>query len=197
MRKSIFVAGIAVALSALTCVTVNVYFPAAEVQRAADKIVEDVRGTESSSTSSEIPPQESTLRDTLKMMLSLEKTAYAQADINVTTPNIRALKASLKERFPSLKPLYEAGVIGETNDGLLSIRSLEGLSLKEKADTKKLVEAENSDREKLYTEIAKANDLPSDTIPQIKELFANSWIKDAKPGWWIQKDNGEWVKKNS
>jgi uncharacterized protein YdbL (DUF1318 family) len=103
----------------------------------------------------------------------------------------------MKKRFDSLKPLYEQGVIGETKDGLISIRSLDGLGLKEKADAKKLVEAENEDREKLYVEIVKANDLPSDSVPQIKELFANSWRKEAKKGWWIEKDNGDWVKKDS
>jgi uncharacterized protein YdbL (DUF1318 family) len=196
MKKSMLVTAIAALVFALACVTVNVYFPAAEVQNAADKIVGDVRGTETPSSESEETPKESMLRRSLRSLMLLEGAAYAQADINITTPNIRALKESMKKRFESLKPLYEAGTIGETNDGLLSIRSLDGLGLKEKADAKKLVESENADREKLYEEIVKANDLPSDSIPQIKELFANSWRKEAKKGWWIQEDDGDWVQKD-
>jgi uncharacterized protein YdbL (DUF1318 family) len=137
------------------------------------------------------------LRRTFRGIPLFEGEAYAEADINVSTPNIRALKQSMKERFQSLQPLYEKGIIGETNDGLLSIRVSEGLSLKEKAETNKLVKAENSDRENLYSEIAKANDLTPDTVSDIKGLFANSWRKNAKKGWWIQNDDGDWVKKDS
>jgi len=197
MKKPILIAAVTALLLTLACVTVNVYFPAAEVQSAADKIVGEVRGTSSSSTESEAAPQESMLRRSLRSLMLFEGEAYAQADINITTPNIRALKESMKKRFESLKPLYEQGVIGETKDGLVSIQSLDGLGLKEKADAKKLVEAENADRDNLYIEIVKANDLPSDSVPQIKELFANSWRKEAKKGWWIQKDNGDWIKKDS
>lgn len=195
MRKPIFMATIAVLLLTLACVTVNVYFPAAEMQDAADKIEDEVRGKQSSSTESELP-MESMLRRMLRNM-AFESEAYAQIDINVTTPNIRALVDSRAKRFDSLKTLFAKGVVGETNDGLLSIRSLDGLNLKDKAAAKKLVKAENSDREKLYLEIAKANGLPPDTAPQIKEKFANSMRKKAEKGWWIQKNSGEWVKKGS
>jgi uncharacterized protein YdbL (DUF1318 family) len=195
MRKSLYVVAITGLLFALACVTVNVYFPAAEVQRAADKIVEEVRSGQSASSTEDIGDQ-SMLRSTLQMIGFLQSEAYAQADINVSTPNIRALKASMKERFDQLRPLYEKGVLGETNDGMLNVRSVEGLGLQEKAQVNKLVNAENEDRTKLYQEIAKANDLSPDTIDDIKKLFANSWRKDAKKDWWIQKDDGTWVKKD-
>jgi uncharacterized protein YdbL (DUF1318 family) len=197
MRKPILVATITALLLTLACVTVNVYFPAAEVQSAADKIVEEVHGKEASSTESGNTSSQSMLRRMLRGMSPFERKAYAQVDVDVSTPNIRALKESMKERFKSLRPLYEAGVMGEDNGGLLSIRSLEGLSLKEKADANKLLKAENSDRQALYSEIAKANSLPSDTVSQISKLFANSWRKEAEKGWWIQRDNGDWVRKDS
>lgn len=195
MRKPILVATIAFLMLTLACVTVNVYFPAAEVQDAADRIVEEIHGAQSSSSESTGVPHESTFRRNLRELLLFQGQAYAQADINVTTPNIRALKESMAERFKLLAPLYQNGVIGEGKDSLLSIRSLDGLDLKQKAAGGKLVKAENSDRGKLYLEIAKANDLPSDTASQIQKLFANSWRKNAKAGWWIQKDDGEWVRK--
>ena len=197
MRRSIMVTTFAALLLTLACVTVNVYFPAAEVQQAADRIVEEVHGVQPSSSQPGTEPKQSMLRRTLRGMALFESKAYAQADIEVSTPNIRALKNSIKERFESLKPLFEKGIVGETNDGLLSIRASEGLSLKEKADVNKLVKAENADRESLYSEIAKANDLPPDTVAEIKGLFANSWRKNAKKGWWIQEDNGDWIKKDS
>ena len=197
MKRTILVTTLAALVMTLACVTVNVYFPAAEVQNAADRIVGEIHGEQTSSVEPEAPASQSLLRRTLRGLALFESQAYAQADINVTTPNIRALKASMKERFEELRPLYEKGVVGETNDGLLSIRSSDELDLKEKAGVKKLVKAENADRENLYREIAEANDLSADTVPQIQELFANSWRKDAKKGWWIQNDDGEWMKKGS
>jgi len=197
MKKPILVATFSVLLMALACVTVNVYFPAAELQEAADKIVEEVHGKQTSSIEDENMSLQSLFRQTFRAIALLEGTAYAQVNIDVTTPTIRALKESIKKRFDSLRPLYEKGVVGETNDGLLSLRSSEGLSLKEKAAAKKLLNAENSDRENLYLEITKANDLPLDTVAQTKEIFAGSWQKNAGKGWWIQKRDGEWVKKDS
>ena len=194
MRKPIFIATLAVLLFALACVTVNVYFPAAEIQDAADRIEEEVRGEEPSQAGSEAAPIESRLRRMMRAM-AFESEAYAQIDINITTPTIRALIASRTKRFGVLKPLYESGAIGETNAGLLSVRSIDAMPLKDKASVKKLVKAENADRANLYAEIAKANNLTPDILPQIKQKFANSMRKKAKPGWWVQKDNGDWVKK--
>ncbi|MBI4829988.1 MAG: YdbL family protein [Candidatus Lindowbacteria bacterium] len=195
MRKTIQVATMMALFLTLACVTVNVYFPAAEVQHAADKIVEEVHGKQPSSTAPEGEPKQSMFRRVIDGISPFGGVAYAQVDINITTPNVRALRASMKERFDSIRPLYDKGVIGEANDGLVAIRSLEGLDLKGKADANKLVKAENADRENLYKEIAKANELSPDTVPQIKKLFANSWRKNAQKGWWIQKESGEWTRK--
>lgn len=197
MKKSIVVATLGLLFFALACVTVNVYFPAAEVQQAADKIVDEVHGEEVSTEDLQSTLRENPMRRLFREVALFEGQAYAQADINVTTPNIRALKLKIKERYSRLRPLYDRGVIGETNNGLLSIRSTDTLNLKQKADLKKLVESENENRMELYTEIAEANDLPSDTIDDIQSIFANSWRKKAADGWWIQKDDGAWVQKKS
>jgi anthranilate synthase component 1 len=68
-------------------------------------------------------------------------------------------------------------------------------NLKERAETKQLVDAENRDREALYAEIAKANGFPKDSIPKIKSIFARSWIDQARSGWWIQDGQGNWKRK--
>lgn len=198
MKKSIMAAIITAVLLTIACVTVNVYFPAAEVQQAAGQIVGEVYGQQPASTAPEATSEQSMLRRTWRELVSpFGSEAYAQADINISTPNIRALRASLEERFEPLRPLYDKGIIGITNEGLLDIRSVEGLSLKEKAESNKLVKADNADRESLYSEIAKANDIPSDSVSEIKKLFAVEWRKKAHKGWWIQKNDGEWVQKDS
>jgi uncharacterized protein YdbL (DUF1318 family) len=178
------------------CVTVNIYFPAAEVQKAADEIVGDVRNIEKKD---EQKPEEkqkiNKLFQELKRLSWGPAEAYAQIDIEVSTPAIRALKDSMKERFPQLKPFYDRGNIGESNMGLLETRDLTGLNLKEKADLSRLVEQENKERKALYTEIMKANKFGPEVMPQIQKIFANSWRDKSQSGWWIQKDSGEWEKK--
>ena len=197
MKSSIMVAVVVALLLTLACVTVNVYFPAAEVQSAAGQIVGEVYGQAPPSSAPEGQAEHSMLKRTLRDMLPVAREAYAAINIDISTPNIRALRGSLEERFKSLKPLYEKGIIGITNDGMLAIRSQEGLSLEEKANVNRLVKADNADREDLYAEIAKANNLDPATIPDIKKLFAVEWRAKAQKGWWVQKDNGEWVKKDS
>jgi len=180
-----------------SCVTVNIYFPAAAVQKAADEIVEDVRKVDKKE---EQKPEEkqkiNKLYQELKRLSWGPAEVYAQQiDIEVSTPAIRALKDSMKERFPQLKPFYDKGNIGESNVGLLETRDLTGLNLKEKADLSRLVELENKDRKALYTEIMKANKFGPEVLPQIQKIFANSWREKSHSGWWIQNDEGQWIKK--
>jgi uncharacterized protein YdbL (DUF1318 family) len=89
----------------------------------------------------------------------------------------------------------DKGNVGINRDGLLAVRTTEGLNLKERAEVQQLVEAENRDREALYAEIAKANNIPREKIPDIKRIFAKSWIDQARAGWRIQKPDGNWTQK--
>jgi uncharacterized protein YdbL (DUF1318 family) len=126
---------------------------------------------------------------------SLIPAAYAQKEVEVSTPAIRALKQSLKERFPKLRPFFDKGNIGETNDGFIQIRDEAGLNLKEKGMLRNLEKDENGDRRNLYAEVAKALDVDPSQINRVRKIFAERWIMEAKAGWLIQKENGEWVKK--
>ena len=194
-----FVAGLTVSL--VSCVTVNIYFPAAAIQKAADQIVEDVRKTpeEKPDRPPEQKPEDKKSKTGPLNWFRLARLgptdAHAAVDVNVSTPAIRALKASMANRFPQLQPLYGKGAIGETNTGLLAIRETGALSLKEKADVNRLVEQENADRQALYTEIIRANNLDPSNLSEVQRLFANSWRGKSSPGWWVQSDSGEWSKK--
>jgi len=197
MEKKLQFLMLGVIVFIISCVTVNIYFPAAEVQKAADVIVEDVRQLDKKQ---EQKPQEQQKLNQYyqrmkKLSWGLATANAAQVDVEVSTPAIRALKDSMKARFPQLKPFYDKGNIGENNTGLLDTRDLANLNLKEKADLARLAEQENKDRRNLYTEIMKANKFGPDVLPQIQKIFANSWRDKSQTGWWIQKDSGEWEKK--
>jgi uncharacterized protein YdbL (DUF1318 family) len=178
----------------VSCVTVNIYFPAAAIQKAADQIVDDVRKTPEPKP--EQKPDKSSLLDrVLVVRLGPAEAQAAAVDVNVSTPAIRNIRASLANRFPQLQPLYGKGAIGETNTGLIAARDIGALSLKEKADVNRLVEQENADRQALYAEIIRANSLAPSQLGEIQRLFANSWRDKSAPGWWIQQDNGQWGRK--
>jgi uncharacterized protein YdbL (DUF1318 family) len=185
---------IAVLLSA--CVTVNIYFPAAAVERAADQIVKETWGGPAEPQPKPQPQSKLPVNHGPGFALDFVGQAQAQeADINISNPAIRALKDSIKNRSAAIKPYMDKGSIGIAQDGLLAIRSSDGLSLKERAETKQLVDAENRDREALYAEIAKANGIAADAVPKIKSIFAKSWTDQAQPGWWIQDSQGNWKRK--
>lgn len=199
MRTIIKTAGFLAVFLIASCVTVNIYFPAAEVQKAADKIVDDVRTKANDVRKETAPapaPGPSGLLDTLMRQVSLgPKQAYGAMDINVSTPAIRGTKESMKNRFPQLKPFYDKGAIGENNMGFLEARNTAGLNLQERSQANKLIDQENNDRAVLYSEIAAVNKLGSESVEQIKKIFANSWRDKSQAGWWVQDDKGAWTKK--
>jgi uncharacterized protein len=177
------------------CVTVNIYFPAAAVERAADEIVKETWGNRTESAPKEQPRSLlSTAREIVSVTFVDE--AFAQeADINISNPAIRALKDSIKNRSGSIKPFMDRGNVGLTKEGLLTVRTTDGLSLKERAEVQQLVDAENRDRESLYLEIAKANNFPLESVAKIRSIFARSWVEQAQAGWWTQDAQGNWQKK--
>jgi hypothetical protein len=67
--------------------------------------------------------------------------------------------------------------------------------LKDKALLRNLEKDENDDRRNLYSEVGKALDVDPSQINRVHKIFAERWIKEAKAGWWIQKEDGSWVKK--
>lgn len=180
------------------CVTVNIYFPAAAVQRAADSIVNETwggPGQEPRPRPTPAPGDRGSIPQRVFAFAFAADALAQEPDINISNPSIRALKDSIRTRSELIKPFMDKGTVGINRDGLLAVRTTEGLNLKERAEVQQLVEAENRDREALYAEIAKANNIPREKIPDIKRIFAKSWIDQARAGWWIQKADGNWTKK--
>lgn len=120
--------------------------------------------------------------------------AFAQADIEINTPAISAIKTSMKNQHQQLKPYYESGAIGLTRDGMVGVRDAKLVPLSERQKLNSLVAAQNKDRNALYKEIAVANGHP-EWENDIRSTFAERWISKAKPGWWVQDSGGAWVKK--
>ncbi|MDA3902140.1 MAG: DUF1318 domain-containing protein [Desulfuromusa sp.] len=195
MKKIARSLSLLLALSVISCVTINIYFPAEELRGAADKIVNEVWGDQLQNGVDEALPQSkgktpgSSFYDLLR-----PANAIAAQDINISTPAIRAIKESIKARSAELINSLSSGNVGLSDDGLLKVRSTDGLSLKQKGQVNKLVNEENQDRNRLYKEIAAANNFP-DKAGEVQNIFADSWRKQAQKGWYLEKPDGSWAQK--
>jgi uncharacterized protein len=198
---------IACCLALSACVTINVYFPAAAAEKAADKIIEDVWGADKSSESAtkRDDNKQTATRDDAgaqRMLLAAAASvlnfvvapANAQANLNIDTPAIRQLTQSMEARHGQLSKYYGSGAIGLTRDGLVSVRDQNLVPLPERNSVRKLVAEENADRSNLYREIAAANGKP-EWEADIRRTFAERWASKAAAGWWFQDESGTWKQK--
>lgn len=192
-------AALCVLLSA--CVTINVYFPAAAAEKAADKIIEDVWGNDAakegnkrSELREDAQPQRILLAAAGAVLNFIVPTANAQADLNIATPVVKQLTAAMEARHAQLKKHYETGAVGLTRDGLVEVRDQNLIPLPERNAARKLVADENADRANLYREIANANGHP-EWETDIRKTFAQRWTERASSGWFVQDDSGAWRKK--
>jgi uncharacterized protein len=193
-------AAITLALSA--CVTINVYFPAAAAEKAADKIIEDVLGDAASGTKSD--KRTSVHEGASQMLLAAAggvlnflvptASAQAQADLNIATPAVRQLTESMETRFAQLKKYLDSGAVGFARDGLVEVRDQNLIPLPERNTVRKLVADENADRANLYREIASANGHP-EWETDIRSTFASRWASRAAAGWYVQDNSGTWKQK--
>ncbi|TAH42717.1 MAG: DUF1318 domain-containing protein [Betaproteobacteria bacterium] len=119
--------------------------------------------------------------------------APAQGNLDIDSPAITALRASMQQRHAQLAPLYAAGAVGLAGDGTVAIRDASGVPLAQRAQVNGLVAAENADRVALYREIARANGHP-EWEADVRRTFAQRWIERAQAGWWVQA-GGNWVRK--
>ncbi|MGI9302843.1 MAG: DUF1318 domain-containing protein [Gammaproteobacteria bacterium] len=187
----------------VSCVTINIYFPAAEAEEAARTIVRDVLGKESND---EQPPPEQpapssgNVIDNLKVRFAetvitlFIPRAHAQANININTPKIDQLRGSLKSRSGAMRAFYQSGAIGLGADGMVKARDLAKAPLNERNTVKKLLADDNRDRAALYKEIAIANGHP-EWEKDIRDTFARVWVQEAPAGTSYQDAQGNWKQK--
>jgi uncharacterized protein YdbL (DUF1318 family) len=180
------------------CVTVNVYFPAAAAEQAADRIIREVYGEEGAKPGAVPPageePGASPAGDGLGMRVLefLVPAALAQQpDIDVSTPAINRLKASMAARHRQLEPFYGSGAVGMDNNGLITVRDAKAVPIRERNKVSQLVAAENADRNALYAEIARANGHP-EWEADIRATFARRWVANAPRGWYFRDAAGNW-----
>lgn len=120
-------------------------------------------------------------------------TAHAAADLDVNTPAVAAVKASMQNRHLQLLPHYQSGAVGLTAEGFVAVKDAGLMPLSQRSALAALVKDENMDRAQLYHGIAAANGHP-EWEGEIQRTFALRWIDKAQTGWFVQRD-GQWVRK--
>jgi uncharacterized protein YdbL (DUF1318 family) len=197
----------AAALLLTACVTINVYFPAAEAKEAAKEFVDKVIGDDAPANETKPVPQNpggqggsASLRSPRSfdwLALVGIGTAYAQesADISIKTPAIQTIQNRMATRFQTqLAAGFDAGALGLTRDGMVEVRDASKLALKDRVAITQAVADDNRDRKAVYREVAVANGHP-EWESQIRGIFAQQWIASAHGGWWYQDAGGSWKQK--
>ncbi|MFC5435196.1 YdbL family protein [Rhodanobacter umsongensis] len=203
MRKLVHVILTSLAVALVGCVTINVYFPEAAAQKAADQFIGNVLDGVAPAAAPAPKPQKPAAgsdghQRPSAMLLDLLIPAAQAAD----TPNIRiqtsateAIRGRMQARFQgALGDLLDSGAVGFTHDGMVAMRDAAKVPLSQRAQANTTVADENRDRVALYREVANANNHP-EWEPQIRATFAKSWIEKARAGWYYQNAAGAWVRK--
>lgn len=220
MKKKIFVW-----LAALCCglftacavITINVYFPE-KAAKEAYKSLDDMMLKSQPSTSDKPPVKEEqvprgpesqpqSLLDRY-LPISLVATAYAadaESDalaIEVASmPEVTTAYAEMSQRLPRLTALFDSGAIGLTSQGLVTVRDKSKVLPADEA----VVAAENKSRKIVVSAMAKAifkitkqedtRGARDQVLSKAAATFAETKREAARPGWWIQNQNGRWLQK--
>lgn len=97
----------------------------------------------------------------------------------------QGIKDRIKQRLPAIADLKKKGIIGEDSRGYLgfvtSVRSHEDV-----------IVAANKDRKTIYKHLAKQQNT---TVNKIEQIQGKRKAVKAKPGEFLQKQDGSWYKK--
>ncbi|QNK01573.1 YdbL family protein [Dyella telluris] len=200
MRKLVYGLLTMLLVALVGCVTINVYFPEAAAQKAADQFIGTVldnapapapKGDETA------PPAKKGSQPSAMLLDLLIPAAYAAdtPNLRIQTATTDAIHGRMQARFrDTLAPLFNSGVVGFTQDGLVAVRDAGKVPLDQRSAVNAAVADENRDRNALYREVANANNHP-DWEGQIRTTFAKGWIERARAGWYYQDTSGAWKQK--
>lgn len=219
MKKKLFVW-----LSALCCglfaacavITINVYFPekaAKEAYKSLDDMMLKNPAAPAGQTPArgeEVPQKPESPQSFLDRFpnISLVATAHA-ADAEsdalavevASMPEVTRAYEEMSQRLPRLTALYDSGAVGLTNQGLVTVRDKSKVTPADEA----LVAAENKSRKVVVSAMARAifkitkqedtKAAQGQVLSKAAATFAEARRDAARPGWWIQGQNGRWLQK--
>ncbi len=192
-------------------ITVNIYFPAKDVEKAYEDLENQLMKppTDTESSPQKAPDKEPSDDDTQGFLSPgswFVQTAYAGDNLSVKIsrlimkmPDVVNAYRRMGKRMPQIDRLRDRKLVGEANSGMLApfatLNRNQALLMKD----------ENHDRSTVIMGMARAilkinhleiNKKNLDKVyPQAAAQFAELRRKRARPGWKIQLPNGKWVVK--
>ena len=112
------------------------------------------------------------------------QTAHAASLKETTSPRVREIATSMRERNPKIESLKQQGCLGETNRGYVELRDCAALQEASKRnEAQQTVADENQDRKALYAEIARLNrETPGITVAKVESIYAVERLSRARSG---------------
>lgn len=95
-------------------------------------------------------------------------------------------RSRMAQRLPAIDEMKSHQIVGENNRGLLEARGAAS------GEQQKVISAENSDRQIVYAELAKATGASADAVGRAR---ARKIAAGSVAGVWLQRENGEWYRK--
>lgn len=95
------------------------------------------------------------------------------------------IKSRMRERLPAIVKMKDQGIVGENNQGFLT-------ALKPAGDKQAVIDAENKDRRKIYSAIAKKQGTSAKLVGQRRAMQI---FEKADAGTMLQNKKGKWIKK--
>lgn len=205
-------------LTACAVITVNVYFPEKAAKEAYKSLDEMLLKTDEGKTAPEgdapsgapaeprAKQQDSLLKGLKELFVATEAHAAdneaEQLAVELSSmPEVLKAYDDMSKRLPRLTQLFATGVVGLSNQGLVSVRD----KTKVTGTDEGLVAAENQDRKTVITAMAKAilklnkqkesKAAMDQVLPKAAATYADTKREAAERGWWVQLQNGRWVQK--
>ena len=205
-------------LASCAIITVNVYFPEKAVKDAF-KSVDGMmlKGGDDATLPETLPnngvekiPEVKPLSRIIRMLpnVSFAATAHA-ADNNsdelavelASMPEVTQAYEVMSKNLSRVRELLATGVVGLTNQGLITVRDKTGITPQDET----MLKAENNSRKVIITGMAKAilkinkqTEASADMgqlLGKSAATYAEAKREEAAPGWWMQLQNGRWVQK--
>lgn len=221
MKKKLFIWLSAIScglFAACAVITINVYFPE-KAAKEAYKSLDDMMlknpppaqsdkppvKEEQISPAAETPPQSFLDRFPNISPVATAYAADAESDalaVEVASmPEVTRAYEEMSQRLPRLTALFDGGAVGLTNQGLVAVRDKTKVTPQDEA----LIAAENKSRKVVVSAMAKAifkitkqedtKAAQGQVLGKAAATFAEARREAARPGWWIQGQNGRWLQK--
>lgn len=215
----VLLAGACGLLASCAIITVNVYFPEKAVKDAYKSVDEMMLkgGSDKTPVPAKQPGddkgkavEEKPLSFYLRSLPSFSLVAAAHAADNVSDelavelasmPEVSRAYEEMNKNLPRLQELLSKGSVGLSSQGLIVTRDKTGITPQDEA----MLKVENESRKAIITGMAKAilkTSKQAQTKAAMDQLlgksaatYAETKREEARPGWWMQLQNGRWVQK--